>query len=86
MVQSKLTKEKLDCIYMWDILSKPLERFSELSSNISNKQKQNVQQNLRHNNVDFQCKSIELTSRDICNSFDPLSNINILGFQSLFTS
>ena len=37
------------------------------------------------NNVDFQCKSIEFTSRDICNSFDPLPNINILGFQSLFT-
>ena len=43
--------------------------FSELSSNISNKQhfysKQNVQQNLRHRNVDFQCKTIEFTSKKI---------------------
>jgi hypothetical protein len=62
--------------------SKPLERFSELSSNISNKQhfysKQNVQQNPRHRNDDFQ---IEFTSRDICNSFDPLPN-NLLAFRA----
>ena len=56
---------------MWPILAKPWERFSELRSNLCNKQqfysKQNVQKNLRHKNVDFQCKSIEFTSRDICN-------------------
>ena len=71
------------------ILVKPGERFSELRSNLCNKQhfysKQNGQQNLRLKNVDFQCNSIELMSRDSCNSFDPSSNINILGFQSLFT-
>jgi hypothetical protein len=48
-------------------LAKPWERFSELRSNLCNKQhfysKQNEQQNLRHKNVDFQCKSIEFTSR-----------------------
>ena len=74
---------------MCPILAKPWERFSELRSNLCNKQqfysKQNVQKNLRHKNVDFLCKSIEFTSRDICNSFDPLPNINILGFQSLLT-
>ena len=38
-------------------------RFSELNPNLSIKQhfysKQNVQQNLRHKNVDFQCKSLQ---------------------------
>ena len=28
---------------------------------------------------------MQITSRDICNSFDPLPKFNILGFQSLFT-
>jgi len=44
-------------------LAKPWERFSELRLNLCNKQqfysKQNVQKNLRHKNVDLQCKSIE---------------------------
>ena len=52
---------------MWPILAKPWERFNELRSNLCNEQqlysKQNVQKNLRHKNVDFQCKSIEFTSR-----------------------
>ena len=28
---------------------------------------------------------MQITSKDICNSFDPLPKFNILGFQSLFT-
>jgi hypothetical protein len=46
-------------------LIKLLERFSELSPNLSNKQhffaQQNVLQNLRHKSVDFQYKIIALT-------------------------
>ena len=70
-------------------MTKWLERFSELSPNIYIKQhisaQQNLQQNVRHKNVDFRCKSIELTPWDICASFDPLPYKNILGFLSLFT-
>ena len=63
MIQSKLTLKNLDCIYIcMTHFGKSLERFSELSPHLSTKQqfysKQNVQQNLRHKNVDFQCKSL----------------------------
>ena len=46
---------------------------------------QNVQQNLRPENVDFQFKSVELTPWDICATFDLLPDKNILGVLSLFT-
>ena len=70
-------------------MTKWLERFSELSLNTYIKQhisaQQNVQQNVRPKNVDFQCKFIELTPWYICASFDPLPNKNIFGFLTLFT-
>ena len=66
-----------------------MERFSELSPNIYIKShisaQQNVQQNLRPKNVDFHCKSVELTPWDICAIFDLLPDKNILGGLSLFT-
>ena len=44
-----------------------------------------MQQNLRPKNVDFQCKSVELTPWDICAIFDLLPDKNILSVLSLFT-
>ena len=67
----------------WDFYLFP---FSELSPNPYIKQhisaQQNVQQNVRHKNIDFQ---FELTPWYICASFDPLPSKNSLGFLSLFT-
>ena len=66
-----------------------MERFSDSSPNLYIKQhisaQQNEQQNLRPKNVDFQCKSVELTPWDICATFDLLPDKNILGVLSLFT-
>ena len=54
---------------VWQNLIKLLERCSELSSNLSNKQhyfaQQNVLQNIRHKSVDSQCKISEFTPWDI---------------------
>ena len=86
---SKLTLKHLDwsrCDPFWQNHGKGSVNWDQIfvinNNSIQNKM---CKKNLRHKNVDFQCKSIEFTSRDICNSFDPLPNINILGFQSLFT-
>ena len=64
-----------------------MERFSELSPNLWKKQhfysKQNVQQNVRHKNVDFQCKSLQEIFVIVLILYPKLTYV--LGFQSLST-